>query len=129
MMADMDAFLKVLREGHPDVEIVVCSPVIRPDAEETRNRLGATLDDLREAVEDVTLSRIDRGDAHLTLVRGAALLRPEHLTDGIHPSDEGHRILAEAFGRRVAEKAGVAEAMSTATSTSTTPSGPANARQ
>lgn len=106
MMADMAAFLKVLREGHPGVEIVVCSPVLRPDAEDTRNRLGATLEDLREAIEDVTLSRIDRGDEHLTLVRGAALLREEHLTDGIHPSDEGHRILAEAFGRRIAEKAG-----------------------
>ena len=105
MMADMDAFLKVVREGHPEVEIVVCSPVLRPDAEEARNKLGATLDDLREAIEDVTLSRMDRGDSRLSLVRGGAVLREEHLADGVHPSDEGHRILAAAFGDRIAAKA------------------------
>lgn len=106
MMADMDAFLKVVREGHPGVEVVVCSPVLRPDAEDTRNKLGATLDDLREAIEDVTMSRIERGDEHLTLVRGGGVLRSEHLADGLHPSDEGHRLLASAFGERIAAKAG-----------------------
>jgi lysophospholipase L1-like esterase len=99
----MDAFLRIVREGHPDVPIVVCSPVLRPDAEETKNKLGASLEDLREAIEDVVLSRIDRGDERLTLVSGSGVLRNEHLADGIHPSDEGHRILARVFGDRVAD--------------------------
>ena len=34
------AFLRIVREGHPDVPIVVTSPVLRPDAEATPNRLG-----------------------------------------------------------------------------------------
>ena len=34
----------------------------------------------------------------LTLVRGGALLEPDHLPDGIHPGDEGHEVLADAFG-------------------------------
>jgi hypothetical protein len=35
-------------------------------------------------------------------VSGGGVLGPEHLADGIHPSDEGHRILARVFGGRVA---------------------------
>jgi lysophospholipase L1-like esterase len=105
MMAGMDAFLRIVREGHPEAPIVVCSPVLRPDAEDTKNKLGASLADLREAVEDVVLSRIDRGDERLTLVNGGGVLRSEHLADGIHPDDEGHRILARAFGDRIAAAA------------------------
>ena len=92
-----------MREGHPDVPIVVTSPVLRPDAEATPNRLGATLDDLRVAMEAATLKCIADGDDALTLVRGSALLEADHLPDGIHPGDEGHQILAVAFGGAVRE--------------------------
>jgi lysophospholipase L1-like esterase len=95
------AFLDIVREGHPDTPIVVTSPVPRPDAESTPNRLGATLRDLRQAMEAVTAERIAAGDTRLTLVCGGDLLRPDHLPDGIHPGDEGHRILASAFGGAV----------------------------
>ncbi|MEX1007720.1 MAG: GDSL-type esterase/lipase family protein [Acidimicrobiia bacterium] len=94
-------FLDIVREGHPDIPVVVTSPVLRPDAEATPNRLGDTLGDLRVAMEEVTLERIAAGDAALTLVRGGALLEPHHLPDGIHPGDEGHRVLAAAFGGAV----------------------------
>jgi lysophospholipase L1-like esterase len=97
------AFLDIVRAGHPDTPIVVTSPVLRPDAEDTPNRLGATLSDLRAVMEDVTLERIAAGDNRLTLVRGGGLLEPAHLPDGIHPGDEGHQILAVAFGGAVRE--------------------------
>ena len=48
---------RVVREGHPDTPIVVTSPILRPDAETTANALGATLADLRVAMEDVTRER------------------------------------------------------------------------
>ena len=81
-------------------------PVLRPDAETTKNKLGATLEDLREAIEDVVLSRRERGDENLSLVTGNGVLRPEHLAaDGIHPSDAGHQILARVFGDRIASQA------------------------
>ena len=99
--AQTRAFLAVLREGHPDTPIVVTSPVIRPDAEATPNRLGATLDDLRVAMEDVANERIADGDDALTLVPGRDLLQPGDLPDGVHPGDEGHRTLAAAFGGAV----------------------------
>lgn len=97
------AFLDIVRAGHPDTPIVVTSPVLRPDAEATPNRLGATLADLRTAMEEVTLARIAAGDRMLTLVPGGGLLEPGHLPDGIHPGDDGHRILAAAFGTAVRE--------------------------
>ncbi len=95
------AFLGIVREGHPEIPIVVTSPVLRPDAEASPNRLGATLGDLRVAMEEITLERIAAGDGALTLVRGGALLEADHLPDGIHPGDEGHRVLAAGFGGAV----------------------------
>jgi lysophospholipase L1-like esterase len=98
MRENTRAFLEIVRGGHPGIPIVVCSPVIRPDAEETPNGLGATLVDLRAAIEEVTQERIDAGDTLLTLVPGGDVLEAEHLADSVHPGDEGHRIMADVFG-------------------------------
>jgi lysophospholipase L1-like esterase len=97
MRANLAAFLDVVRQGHPETPVVVCSPILRPDAEGTPNRLGATLADLRAAMEEVVRERA-AGDARLRLVEGRDLLGPAQLADGIHPNDEGHRALAEALG-------------------------------
>lgn len=102
MRAGTAAFLEVVRQGHPDTPIVVTSPVLRPDAEQMPNRLGATLVDLRSAVEDATRERMARGDRRLRLVRGGGLLRADQLPDGIHPGDQGHEVLAASFGAAVA---------------------------
>ncbi len=100
------AFLDVVRQGHPRTPVVVVSPVIRPDAEETPNRLGATLVDLRGAVEEVTEQRMAAGDDALHLVRGRPILSADHLPDGIHPGDEGHRLLALTVAPAVAAALG-----------------------
>ncbi|MCU1448073.1 MAG: lipolytic protein family [Acidimicrobiales bacterium] len=97
MRAAVAAFLDVVREGHPETPIVVASPVLRPDAETTPNRFGATLVDLRRAMEQAA------GERDVVLVPGGDLLGPERLSDGIHPDDEGHRILAEVIGTQVAK--------------------------
>ncbi|MFF4348517.1 GDSL-type esterase/lipase family protein [Streptomyces sp. NPDC001530] len=82
------AFLTVLRQSHPHTPLLVVSPVVRPDAETTSNRLGATLTDLREALE--------RAAHDVPLLPGAPLLDASHLVDGVHPGDAGHTLLAEA---------------------------------
>jgi len=92
------AFLAIVRQGHPQTPIVVASPVVRPDAELTANRLGATLGDLRAEVEDVVTRLMEGGDSALHLVRGLPLLTADQLPDGIHPGDAGHAVLAEAIG-------------------------------
>ena len=88
----MRAFLDVVRQGHPETPIVVVSPIVRPDAEDTPNRLGATLVDLRAAIEDVAAER-----NHVWLVPGLPLVPAEQLPDGIHPGDVGHAAMAEAI--------------------------------
>ncbi len=95
------AFLEIVRQGHPRTPVVVASPVLRPDAEATPNRLGATLADLRRAMEDVVEARVAAGDDRLALVRGGDVLGPAELGDGIHPNDIGHARLAEVLGSAV----------------------------
>lgn len=101
MRANTDAFLTVLRQEHPDTPVVVASPVTRPDAEDTPNRLGATLAALRTAMEEHVDERIAAGDEQLVLVRGLVLIGADHLGDGIHPDDEGHRRMASGIGAAV----------------------------
>lgn len=101
MRANTDAFLEILRQEHPDTPIVVASPVVRPDAEATPNRLGATLADLRREMEDVVASRMSAGDEALHLVRGLDVIEATHLGDGIHPDDDGHRMMADVIGAAV----------------------------
>jgi lysophospholipase L1-like esterase len=97
MRAAVAAFIDVVRQGHPETPIVVASPVLRPDAEETPNRLGATLVDLRIAMEEEASKR------DVILIPGRDLIGPDNLADGIHPDDDGHRILADVIGGEVAK--------------------------
>jgi len=92
-------FLDVVRQGHPTAPIVVVSPVLRPDAEDEPNRLGATLADIRHVIETVTRERIVAGDPTLALVAGEGIISSEHLGDGIHPDDEGHKRIAAAVAK------------------------------
>jgi lysophospholipase L1-like esterase len=101
-VAQTRAFLAVVRQGHPDTPIVMTSPILRPDAEATPNVLGATLADLRVAMEEVARDAIAAGDARLSLVEGGDLITADDLPDGIHPGDHGHAVLAEVFGGAVA---------------------------
>lgn len=101
--ANLRAFLSILREGHPETPIVISSPVIRPDAESTPNRLGATLADLRAEVEEFAASPGDAGP--IELVPGLPILRGDQLPDGVHPGDEGHAIIAEVIGGAVSRAA------------------------
>ncbi len=96
-------FIDVVREGHPSTPIIVVSPVLRPDAEDEANRLGATLADIRHTIETVTRDRIVAGDETLALVAGEAIITAEHLGDGIHPDDEGHKRIAATVGKALTQ--------------------------
>jgi lysophospholipase L1-like esterase len=104
--AGLRAFLAIVRDGHPSTPVVAISPITRPDAEATTNRLGTTLADLRAAFESVVQSAIDDGDSQLTLVQGLPLVTPEQLADDVHPGDEGHAAMAAAIGPVLAAAVG-----------------------
>jgi len=103
--ASLRDFLAIVRDGHPRTPIVCVSPILRPDAEEKPNRLGAALADLRAAFEDVARSRRSAGDTRLWWVSGLTLVAAEQLPDGIHPDDAGHAEIARALGAGLAAAA------------------------
>jgi len=92
------AFLAIVREGHPRTPIVALSPILRVDAEQQPNRLGASLADLRRAFERVVGERIASGDERIALLPGRTLVPAASLPDGIHPDDAGHALIARAVG-------------------------------
>ena len=95
------------REGHPDVPIVVCSPVWSPPRETTPNTAGMTLEIMRQDVATAVELLRERGDKSLHYVDGLALFGPEHaanLPDELHPDAEGYCILARNFSREVFEQ-------------------------
>ncbi|MEU9854035.1 GDSL-type esterase/lipase family protein [Streptomyces sp. NPDC047974] len=94
--ATVRSFVRLVRRGHPRTPLLLVSPVLRPAAEHTRNALGATLTELRRAMERAGHELAAEGDGRLLVLPGRPLLRPEHLADGLHPDDTGHRRLAEA---------------------------------
>ena len=96
--ASLHAFLEIVRQGHPETPIVAISPILRCDAEDTPNLLGARLCDLREAFESTVKERQKSGDERLRLVPGRDLVAEERLPDGIHPDDAGHAGMAGALG-------------------------------
>ncbi len=98
MRSTTEAFLRIVRAGHPGVPLVVASPLVRPDAEDRPNRLGATQADLRRAMEEAVRAV---GDDRTTLVAGRDVLAPTMLGDGVHPDDDGHRVLVGVFGDAV----------------------------
>lgn len=96
-----DAFLNIVRHGHPETPILVATPILRPDAEETPNRLGATLIDLRRTMEEIVARRIRDGDDRIRFIDGLPIVEESQLADGIHPNDDGHRALAATLGPAV----------------------------
>jgi lysophospholipase L1-like esterase len=96
--ANTAAFLRIVRAAHPRVPMLVVSPLIRPDAEDGPNALGTTLAEIRAAIEQTVA---ERNDPLTALLPGADLVPPDLLTDGIHPGDDGHRILATRIGDQV----------------------------
>ncbi|HXK26532.1 MAG TPA: GDSL-type esterase/lipase family protein [Myxococcota bacterium] len=103
--ANLSDFLAIVRAGHPRTPIVCVSPILRPDAEAKRNRLSASLADLRAAFERVACERRSAGDTALWWVSGLPLVRAEQLPDGIHPDDTGHAEIARALGPGLADVA------------------------
>ncbi|MFE0091125.1 GDSL-type esterase/lipase family protein [Streptomyces sp. NPDC058992] len=95
------AFVSLVRRGHPTTPLLLVSPVLRPDAETARNPLGATLADLRAAMEEAVRDLVAGGDDRLALLPGAGLLTADDLADGLHPNDRGHARMASAVAGAV----------------------------
>ncbi len=96
---EMRAMLTLVRAGHPNTPVVVVSPLVRPEAEDTPSRLGSTLTELRIAIEEAVRERMISGDTRLHLVEGSTVVGVADLADGRYPGDDGHIRIAAAVGK------------------------------
>ncbi|MCU1476742.1 MAG: family lipase, partial [Subtercola sp.] len=93
LSSTMRLFIAAIRAENPTVPMLVLSPIVRPAAETQPNLFGATLRDLRTAIEETVLA-LAADDAHLALLAGLALVPEAELVDGVHPGDAGHARMA-----------------------------------
>ena len=103
-------FISNILTAHPDVPLVVITPVLSLPREATHNAVGATLADYREATAGVVAHLQRRsGEARIHLVDGRAVLTEAealaHMPDTLHPDNAGYRLMAERLGPRLAAAA------------------------
>ena len=117
----LHGFLDTVRDRHPDVPIVVASPIVCPMVEDHpgptipdagggfRVIEGAppelratdlTLKRIRTIIREVVAGRRERGDANLHHLDGLELFGPDDvgdLPDGLHPNADGYVRIGERF--------------------------------
>ena len=101
--------IKTIRDGHPNTPLAVVSPICHPPNEETPNVVGMTLQIMRQRLAEAVDVLQGSGDKNIHYINGLDLMGPDdiHLyIDGIHPSAEGYRFLADAYLREVMPKLG-----------------------
>jgi len=99
-----------IRDGHPNIPLVVCSPIWSPVRESTPNAVGLTLEQMRLEVREAVESFCRRGDDLIYYVDGLRLFDAslaQYLPDDLHPDAEGYRRMGENFLKEVFEVQGV----------------------
>ncbi len=95
-----------IREGHPMIPVMVCSPIFSPARETQENQVGMTLVKMREFVAEAVDIFRRRGDQNIFYIDGLKLFGPDlgHLLpDDLHPNAEGYVKLGENFYHEVFE--------------------------
>lgn len=90
-------FLATIRDGHPEIPILVISPIYSPCREDEPGAAGMTLKEIRRDVAEAVQLLQQRGDADTHLLDGLDVLGPElqnRLYDGLHPDAEGYELMA-----------------------------------
>lgn len=98
-------FLETIRDGHPDVPVVVFSAPVWVEREHEPNPHGLTLREVRRLVENVVEVLRGLGDDRLHLVPGEEIFGAADAvstTDGLHPDAAGDTLLAQRLGPRLA---------------------------
>jgi GDSL-like Lipase/Acylhydrolase family len=118
----LHGFLDTIREGKPDMPILVVSPIFSPMGEDhpgpllldaegrtvsvdgpaELRRTSLTVRAMRSAIEAVVKVRQDLGDQNLHYLNGLELFGADDagdLPDHVHPNDAGNRRIAERFVR------------------------------
>ena len=88
--------VEIIRDGHPDIPIVVVSPIISPSRESTPGPGDLTLETMRELLAEAVDQLCGHGDRNLHYLSGLKLFNESDLDllpDGLHPSAEGYQLM------------------------------------
>lgn len=99
-------FIKIIREKHTKVPIVLSSPIFGTFREETPNLVGFTLIEMRRQVQEIVEIFRKNGDNHLFYVNGLDILGEDHaglLPDELHPNAEGYKMMGHNFANEFKE--------------------------
>ena len=99
--------VQIVREKHPDIPLVLMSPIYSPPREENPNAVGFHLKGMREEVQAAAEALQSYGDRHLHYVEGLRVFGTDYehlLPDALHPDAEGYRVMGKNFKTEVAEK-------------------------
>jgi lysophospholipase L1-like esterase len=89
-------FVKTVRDGHPDIAIVVRSAIASPPRETAPNAVGMSLQMTRREVRAAVETFKALGDPSIHYVDGKDVLGAEHahlLPDDLHPNAEGYKLM------------------------------------
>ncbi len=99
--------VQIVREKHPDIPIVLMSPICCPPREENPNTVGFHLKRMREEVQAAAEALQTHGDQNVHYVDGLRVFGADYvhlLPDDLHPDAEGYRVMGKNFVAEVAEK-------------------------
>ena len=99
--------VQIVREKHPDIPIVLMSPICCPPREENPNTVGFHLKRMREEVQAAAEALQTHGDTQVHYVDGLSVFGADFvhlLPDNLHPDAEGYRVMGKNFVAEVAEK-------------------------
>ena len=99
--------VQIVREKHPDIPLVLMSPIYSPPREETPNAVGFHLKGMREEVQAAAEALQSHGDRNVHYVDGLSVFGTDYehlLPDALHPDAEGYRVMGKNFKTEVAEK-------------------------
>ena len=99
--------VQIVREKHPDIPIVLMSPICCPPREENPNTVGFHLKRMREEVQAAAEALQTHGDQNVRYVDGLRVFGADYvhlLPDDLHPDAEGYRVMGKNFVAEVAKK-------------------------
>jgi hypothetical protein len=95
-------FVQTLREGHPDIPLIVMSPIYSPQREVTPNVVGFDLPLMRQEIETAVRTLQQYGDSNIHYIDGLSNLGADHahlLPDDLHPNVEGYKLMGKNISK------------------------------
>ncbi|WP_157008971.1 GDSL-type esterase/lipase family protein [Agromyces laixinhei] len=97
-------FVDTIRSGHPVTPVLLISPISSPERELVANAVGLTLQEVRLEIERAARFFAAIGDGNVHYLDGREIIGETEATllaDGLHPSPEGYRVMAERLRPRL----------------------------